>query len=70
MYLTELVQQSWTALRRNRLRSLLTMLGISWGVVSLVLFTVLKFTIGIRPSKEVEVEGLDINAHGERAYNY
>ena len=37
MYLTELVQQSWTALRRNRMRSLLTMLGISWGVVSLVL---------------------------------
>jgi putative ABC transport system permease protein len=37
MYLTELVQQSWTALRRNRMRSLLTMIGISWGVVSLVL---------------------------------
>ena len=37
MYLTELVQQSWTALRRNRMRSILTMLGISWGVVSLVL---------------------------------
>src|SRR6516162_3770842 len=37
MYLTELVQQSWTALRRNRMRSMLTMLGISWGVVSLVL---------------------------------
>ena len=37
MYLTELIQQSWTALRRNRMRSVLTMLGISWGVVSLVL---------------------------------
>src|SRR5499427_6530069 len=37
MYLTELMQQSWTALRRNRMRSALTMLGISWGVVSLVL---------------------------------
>jgi len=37
MFLTELVQQSWTALRRNRMRSILTMLGISWGVVSLVL---------------------------------
>jgi putative ABC transport system permease protein len=37
MYVTELVQQSWTALRRNRMRSALTMLGISWGVVSLVL---------------------------------
>jgi Amt family ammonium transporter len=40
------------------------------GSVSLVLFLILKYTIGIRPSEEVEVEGLDINEHGERAYNY
>ncbi|MES1972628.1 MAG: ammonium transporter [Pseudomonadota bacterium] len=40
------------------------------GGVSLVLFLILKYTIGIRPSEEVEVEGLDINEHGERAYNY
>ncbi len=37
MFLKELIQQSWSALRRNRMRSVLTMLGISWGVVSLVL---------------------------------
>lgn len=40
------------------------------GVVSTVLFLGLKYTIGLRPSKEVETEGLDINEHGERAYNY
>ena len=40
------------------------------GVVSLVLFLVLKYTIGLRPSAEVEAEGLDIREHGERAYNY
>jgi Amt family ammonium transporter len=40
------------------------------GGVSLVLFLLLKFTVGLRPSAEVEMEGLDINAHGERAYNY
>ncbi|MDC7811872.1 ammonium transporter [Sphingomonas koreensis] len=40
------------------------------GVVSTVLFLALKHTIGLRPSKEVETEGLDINEHGERAYNY
>jgi len=40
------------------------------GVVSAILFYGLKLTMGIRPSKEVEVEGLDINEHGERAYNY
>ena len=37
MFLRELIQQSWAALRRNRMRCALTMLGISWGVVSLVL---------------------------------
>ncbi|MBO9714087.1 ammonium transporter [Sphingomonas sp.] len=40
------------------------------GGVSLVLFLLLKFTVGLRPSEDVELEGLDINAHGERAYNY
>ncbi|MET3712005.1 Amt family ammonium transporter [Sphingomonas trueperi] len=40
------------------------------GAVSAILFYGLKLTMGIRPSKEVEVEGLDINEHGERAYNY
>jgi ammonium transporter, Amt family len=46
-------------------------LTLVWsGLVSAVLFLALKHTIGLRPSAEVEVEGLDINAHGERAYNY
>jgi Amt family ammonium transporter len=40
------------------------------GGVSAVLFLALKHTIGLRPSVEVELEGLDINEHGERAYNY
>jgi ammonium transporter, Amt family len=40
------------------------------GGVSLILFLILKYTVGLRPSVEVELEGLDINAHGERAYNY
>ena len=44
---------------------------ILWsGVVSAVLFYALKFTIGLRPSEEVEQAGLDISEHGERAYNY
>ncbi|HEX4846864.1 MAG TPA: ammonia channel protein, partial [Novosphingobium sp.] len=40
------------------------------GVVSTVLFLGLKYTIGLRPTVEAEREGLDINEHGERAYNY
>lgn len=37
MYLRELIEQSWISLLRNRMRSILTMLGIAWGVVSVVL---------------------------------
>ncbi len=40
------------------------------GGVSAALFFLLDKTMGLRPSTETEVEGLDINEHGERAYNY
>jgi ammonium transporter, Amt family len=39
------------------------------GVVSLIIFLGLKYTIGLRPSEEVEREGLDTTEHGERAYD-
>jgi len=35
------------------------------GVVTFLILAVLKYTIGIRVSEDVEVEGLDINLHGE-----
>jgi len=34
-------------------------------VVTVIILTVLKYTIGIRVDEDVEVEGLDINLHGE-----
>ncbi|HKE28083.1 MAG TPA: ABC transporter permease, partial [Bryobacteraceae bacterium] len=37
MFLTELIWQGWQALVRNRLRSALTMLGIVWGLASVVI---------------------------------
>ncbi|MES2289022.1 MAG: ammonium transporter [Pseudomonadota bacterium] len=40
------------------------------GGVSAILFLALKYTVGLRPSAEVENDGLDISEHGERAYNY
>jgi Amt family ammonium transporter len=44
---------------------------LAWsGGVSAILFYALDKTMGLRPSAEVETEGLDINDHGERAYNY
>ncbi len=43
---------------------------VAWtGVVSAVLFMILKYTLGLRPDAEAETNGLDISEHGERAYN-
>jgi putative ABC transport system permease protein len=59
VYLKELIQQSWTALLRNRMRATLTMLGISWGVVSLVLL--LAFGEGLGGSILAAVSSLGNN---------
>lgn len=40
------------------------------GGVSLVLFFAIDKLIGLRPTADAEREGLDINEHGERAYNF
>ena len=40
------------------------------GVVSAVLFYVIKMVFGLRPSVEDERQGLDQTSHGETAYNY
>jgi Amt family ammonium transporter len=37
-------------------------------VVALIGFYVVKLTVGLRVTEEEEREGLDISAHGERAY--
>ncbi len=43
---------------------------LAWsGIVTLVLLFALDKIMGLRPSEDVEREGLDINEHGERAYN-
>jgi Amt family ammonium transporter len=40
-----------------------------WAVIlSFIVFGILKATIGLRVSKEVEIEGLDISEHGSIAY--
>jgi len=47
-----------------------TVITIVWsGVASAIIFFVLNVVIGLRPSVDVEREGLDINEHGERAYH-
>ncbi|WP_159567107.1 ammonium transporter AmtB [Budvicia diplopodorum] len=43
---------------------------IVWsGVVALIAFKVADICVGLRVSEELEREGLDVNSHGERAYN-
>ncbi|MEH3045950.1 ammonium transporter [Sphingomonas adhaesiva] len=53
----------------TQIKAVLLTLALSGGV-SAILFAGIKMTMGLRPSAEVEAEGLDINEHGERAYNY
>ena len=44
---------------------------LAWsGIGAAVLFILIDKTWGMRVSAEVEVEGLDISEHGERAYHY
>jgi Amt family ammonium transporter len=44
--------------------------AIAWAAIgTLIVGMIVKMTIGLRVSEEVEVEGLDIAEHGERAYN-
>jgi Amt family ammonium transporter len=44
--------------------------AIGWAAAgTLIAGVVVKMLIGLRVSEEVEVEGLDIAEHGERAYN-
>ncbi len=40
------------------------------GLVSLVLFYMIKAVFGLRPSADDERQGLDQTSHGESAYNY
>jgi Amt family ammonium transporter len=44
---------------------------IAWsGIGSLIIYKIVDVIIGLRVTTEQEREGLDIAAHGERAYNY
>jgi ammonium transporter, Amt family len=40
------------------------------GVISAILFKMVDVLVGLRPAADQEREGLDINDHGERGYNY
>ncbi|MES2036010.1 MAG: ammonium transporter [Pseudomonadota bacterium] len=43
---------------------------VAWsGILSSLVFFIIKFTVGLRVSAETEEEGLDISEHGERAYH-
>ncbi len=77
MKLRELIQQSWEALARNRLRSVLTMMGIVWGLTTVVLLLgygqsvsagVLNAFLGIGNSVVMVWEGqTSMQVGGERA---
>jgi Amt family ammonium transporter len=44
---------------------------IVWsGVVTFIIFQIIKMTIGLRPTQDAEREGLDTAEHGERGYEH
>lgn len=46
-------------------------LTIAWcGIGSLILFKIVDLIIGLRPSVDIEREGLDLTSHGEAAYHH
>lgn len=77
MELRETFTQSWDSLRRNRMRSILTMMGIVWGLTTVVLLlgygqsvseSVLHAFLGIGNSVEIMWQGqTSMQAGGERA---
>ncbi len=77
MKIKELIRQSWDALTRNRLRSILTMMGIVWGLTTVVLLLgygqsvsagVLNAFLGIGNNVIMVWEGqTSMQAGGERA---
>ena len=45
--------------------------AILWSAIgSALVWALVKYTIGLRVGADAEREGLDINDHGERAYNF
>ena len=46
------------------------LMSVTWSAVaSAIVFFLIKYTVGLRVSQDVEEEGLDISEHGERAYH-
>ena len=46
-------------------------IAIAWSAIgSVIAFAIVKMVIGLRVGQDAEREGLDINDHGERAYNF
>ncbi len=70
-YVTEtaLAEYSIASQVRIQLQGVLVTVALS-GVVSLVAFMLVKYTIGLRVNEESEREGLDIASHGEAAYEH
>ena len=57
-------------LHQVKVQALSVLVTVAWsGTVSVVLFAILKSTIGLRVKEDEEREGLDVTSHGEKAYN-
>jgi Amt family ammonium transporter len=47
------------------------LVSFTWSAVaSAIVFTIIRFTVGLKADEDTQEEGLDIVEHGERAYHY
>jgi Amt family ammonium transporter len=53
----------------TQLKAVLVSFGWS-AIASAIVFFIIKYTVGLKASDDVQEEGLDIAEHGERAYHY
>jgi Amt family ammonium transporter len=65
---TKLLEYSFSAQMTAQVYSVFTAVILS-AVVSVIALTICKVTVGLRVDDQQEREGLDIAAHGERAFN-
>lgn len=57
-------------LNQVKIQTVGVVVTIVWsGTVSVIIFAILKSTIGLRVKEDEEREGLDVSSHGEKAYN-
>jgi Amt family ammonium transporter len=68
-YVTETALTEYSIAGQVKIQVIGVLVTVAWSaIVAFIAFKLVDLTIGLRPSADEEREGLDVNAHGEKAY--